>query len=345
MTENLMVPKKFKFSFKEILSLLSQTFDEWVDDKALKMSASLSYYTIFSMTPLLIIIIAVAGLIFGTDAARGEIVNQIEGLIGREGAEVIQKTLQSSMDPAPGIIASILSIIVLVLGSLGVFLELMESLNIIWGVEQRPGRGIKGLLMNRLSSFSMVMAVAFLLLISLVISALIAGLNKYIGATLPVILPAMQVVNAILSFAIITALFAMIYKYLPDVHIKWKYVTIGAVVTSALFTLGKYLIGLYLGTSSYSSTYGAAGSLVILFVWVNYSAQVFFFGAEFTQVFRKRYADTPLKSARNAVIIPKVSDLIKEKIAEEQTEVKRSKKSHDPTKKMKAKEKEKMKEK
>jgi membrane protein len=302
---------------KEIGSVFADAYMNLIDDKGFKMAAALSYYTVFSMAPLLIIIIAIAGLVFGEDAARGQIVAQMQDLIGTEGASFIEGMIKGASAPSAGILATVLGVIVLVLGSLGVFLEMQESLNIIWGIEQRPGRGVWGIIKNRLLSFSMVLGTGFLLLVFLVINAVIAGMEKYLGDAYPSVLPLIQIGNQIFSLTIVTVLFGLIYYVLPDVVLRWKYIWRGAVFTSLLFTLGKYLIGLYLGSSSYTSTYGAAASLAILLIWIYYSGLLLYFGAEITYVYRTKYGKEPLRADKDGIIIPKVSHLLKETIQKE----------------------------
>jgi membrane protein len=303
-----------KLDFKTILWLLKETYYEFTDDKAFKMSAALSYYAAFSIGPMLIIVISIAGFIFGGDAVRGQIYNQMDSLMGKDGALLIQTIIKGASDTSTGIFATILSIVLLVLGSMGVFIELQESLNIIWGVEQRPGRGIKGFLKNRLSSFSLVIATSFVLMISLVINSFMSFINNYFGEAFSALIPLADVMNNVSSFVVIAILFALIFKYLPDVIIRWKYVRIGAVITAALFTLGKYLIGLYIGNSSYASTFGAASSLVAFFVWIYYSGIILFFGAEFTQVYRKKFGETEIQPDGDAIKIPKVSQLVNQSV-------------------------------
>jgi membrane protein len=302
---------------KEIFSVFVETINELIDDKGLKMSAALSYYTLLSLAPLMIIIIAIAGLLFGEDAARGEIVHQIEDAIGTDGAEVIEELVLSTYQSGSGVIATVISVAVMLIVSMGVFVELKESLNIIWGVEQRPGHMLKGVLFTRLSSFTMVIGTGLILLLSLIFNALLSGLFDLINQYYPEILPYLQFSNYFITFGVITLLFAMIFKFLPDVTIKWKYVWMGAIFTSCLFALGKYLISLYLGQSAYKTTFGVAGSLVLFIVWINYSSLIMYFGAEFTQVFRKHFSSHPLVPKKNAVIIPKVSQLVKDIAAKE----------------------------
>jgi membrane protein len=280
-----------KINPKGIWKFLVNVFDKWSTDKAPKLGAALSFYTIFSLAPLLVIIISVAGLLFGEEAARGEIVQQIEGLIGREGAAIVQTALKNTSNSESGIIAIIISLITSIVGSTIVFVELQDSLDMIWRVRPKPGRNlIRGLVRDRLLSFAVVIGSGFLLLVSLIISAAISSLNHFINENLiatPIWM--LEQINNLISFGIVYILFAMIYKILPDVHNSWSDVWIGALITSLLFVLGKYLIGIYIGTSTLSSTYGAAGSLVVLLLWVYYSAQIIFLGAEFTAVYAEKY--------------------------------------------------------
>ncbi len=315
--------KEEKINFKVIRKLIYETFDQFIDDKGFKMAAALSYYAAFSLGPLLMIVISIAGLFFGEDAARGEISKQMTNLVGKDGAEMIETIVKGASNIATGIVAGIVSIIFLILGSVGVFLDLQESLNIIWGVESKPGRGILMFLKNRLISFSMVIATGFLLMVSLVINSMIYLLYNYFGDYINSIFPASEAINLITSFIVITLLFALIFKYLPDVIISWRYVWFGAVLTSVLFSIGKYFIGLYLGNSSYSSTYGAAASIVILFIWIYYSGLILFLGAEFTQVYRKRFSKVELKPDVDGIIVPKVSELIKKSLEGDKETVKK----------------------
>ncbi len=282
-----------KLKPKSIWNFIKDVFDKFIDDKAPKLGAALSFYTIFSLAPLLIIAISVAGSIFGRRAARGEIVGQIRSLIGDEGARVVQTALKNAHLGHESGIALIISIVTLIIASTIVFVDLQESLDMVWKVKPKPGRSmIKGLLKDRIRSFTVVVGTGFLLLVSLITSAIISALNNYIAEqffALPIYY--LQISNLLVSLFIVFLLFMMIFKFLPDVDIEWRHVWVGALVTAVLFVLGKYLIGLYLGTSSLSSTYGAAGSLVILLLWVYYSTQIFFLGAEFTQVYVEKYGE------------------------------------------------------
>lgn len=273
-----------------IVRLLKETFKEWQEDKTSRLAAALAYYTVFSLAPLVIIAIAVAGAIFGEEAARGEIVRQIQGLVGTAGAEVIETAIENANKPeANGGIASLVSIVVLLFGASGVFAELQDSLNTVWEVQPKPGGGVMDFIRKRILSFSMVLGIGFLLMVSLIVSAVLSGLSAYMSHLLPGLDFFWGILNFVISFVVIALLFALIYKFLPDVKITWNDVAIGAIITALLFTIGKTILGLYLGQGSFGSTYGAAGSLVIVLAWVYYSAQILFFGAEFTQVYASRY--------------------------------------------------------
>lgn len=274
---------------KDIVDLLKETFQEWQQDKASKLAAALAYYTAFSIAPLLIITIAITAWVLGDKAAQGDIVAQLKHLIGLQGAEAIQTMIQNSRKPAEGILATIISVVILIFGATGVFSELQDSLNTIWEVAPKPGQGIFTMLRSRLLSFAMIVVIGFLMLVSLVLSAAIQGVGNFFGNSIPELIFLWEALNFIISFGVITLLFAMIYRILPDAEIAWSDVWIGSAITSILFTIGKFLIGLYLGHSSVGSTYGAAGSFVVFLLWVNYSAQILFFGAEFTQVYANKY--------------------------------------------------------
>ncbi len=275
---------------RRTFSLLKETFQEWQDDKCARLAAALAYYTVFSLAPLLIIVIAIVGAIFGEQAARGEIVEQIGDLVGREGAEFIQTAIENADRPdANGGLASLVSIVIILFGASGVFTQLQDSLNTIWEVKPKEGQGVKGLVQKRLLSFGAVFGIGFLLLLSLLASAILSAVSAYLSDLLPAVGSLWYLVNFLLSFGIITLLFAMIYKFLPDVRIQWSDVWIGAAITAFLFVIGNYLLGLYLSTGALGSAYGAAGSLIVLLAWIYYSAQILFFGAEFTHVYTRHY--------------------------------------------------------
>ena len=272
-----------------IFKLFKETFQEWQRDKASLLAAALAYYTVFSITPLLVIAIAIAGAVFGQDTAKGEILAQVNDLVGEKGAQAIEMTLDNVNQPQLKSAASIISIIVLLIGASGVFAQLQDALNTVWNVKAKPKGGIWLFIRKRLLSFGMVLVIGFLLLVSLIVSAVLAGISKLEISPLPGFTPLWQLLNFGVSFGFISLLFALIYKYLPDAKIRWKDVWVGAIITALLFSLGKYLIGLYLGRGSFGSAYGAAGSLIVFLAWVFYSAQILLFGAEFTQVYARKY--------------------------------------------------------
>lgn len=254
------------------------------------MGASLAYYTLFALAPVLLMAIAIAGFVFGAEAVRGEIVGQIDQLVGREGAEALQALLEGASKRGSGVMATIIGSVTLLLASTGAFMELQTALNSIWRVKPRENTSAwKALLKNRLQSFGIVLGIGFLLLVSLAISAALAALNTWLSSLSPDNTTLWRIVNLVISTAVTTGLFAMLLKFLPDVRLKWLDVAIGAVVTSVLFTIGQSIIGWYLGQSSVASSYGAAGSVMVLLLWVYYSSQIVLFGAEFTRVWADRH--------------------------------------------------------
>lgn len=271
----------------QLWNLLKKTIEEWSQDEAPRRGAALAYYAVFSLAPLLVIVVSIVGLVFSRDAATGRVIEEIQGLIGHDAAMAVQHFIQNTNHPATGIIATIVGILVLLFGASGVFAELEQSMNAIWDVSSKASSGLGTLIKERFLSFLMVLGTGFLLLISLLISAGLSALGQFFAGLLPGWEGLIQGLNVVVSFAIITVLFALIFKYVPRVEIAWGDVWIGAAVTALLFTLGKLLIGLYIGHSSFSSTYGAAASLAVILLWVYYSAQILFFGAEFTQVYAK----------------------------------------------------------
>jgi membrane protein len=272
-----------------VWSVIKETASDWKDDNASGLAAALAYYTLLSIAPLVVLAVAIAGLAFGEEAARGQISQQLSTVVGAQAGESIESIASSAHAPSAGVLSSIIGVVVLLFGASGVFGELQTSLNTIWEVEPKPGRGILGVIKDRFFSFTMVVGVAFLLLVSLVLSAAIAGLGRFLENALPGGEALWTVLNVAISLGIITLLFALIFKVVPDAKIRWHDVWVGAFVTAVLFTIGKLLIGLYLGKSSFSSSYGAAGSLVALVVWVYYTSQIVFLGAEFTQVYARRF--------------------------------------------------------
>jgi membrane protein len=291
---------------KPVWNLVSKSVEAWLNDYAPSMGAALAYYTLFSLAPLLIIAIAVAGLVFGQEAARGEIVAQIQGLIGHEGAIAVQGLLRSANGPAQDIVATLISSVMLVVGATTVFGELQSALDRIWRVPApATANGIWSLLRSRLLSFGLVLGLGFLLLVSLAVSAAIAAFGKWSYGFFEGREAYLHALNFGISFAITTLLFAMIYKFMPRASIAWRDVWVGASVTSLLFEVGKFLIGVYLGTTSVASGFGAAGSLVVLLVWVYFSAQVFLLGAEFTWVYAHEFGSmTDQSGEKSAPVVP-----------------------------------------
>jgi membrane protein len=285
--------------------MIKATVKAWVDDYAPSMGAALSYYTLFSLAPLLIIVIAVAGMVFGQEAAQGEIVAQLRGIMGEQGAVAVEGMLKAAREPAKSVVATIVGIAILLLGATAIFGELQSALDRIWRVPAPKNEsGIWHLLRTRLLSFGLVLGLGFLLVVSLVVSAALAALGKWWGGWFKDWDVFLEFLNFAVSFGIFTLLFAMIYKIMPRAKISWRDVWTGAAVTALLFTIGKVLIGLYLGKSSLASGFGAAGSLVVLIAWVYYSAQIFLFGAEYTWVYANRHgsrAQTPAPGDKPAV--------------------------------------------
>ena len=273
---------------KGVLALLREVYAEWQKDNALSLGAALAYYTIFSMAPLLVLVIAIAGLVFGAAAAEGQIVGQIADLVGAAPAKTIEGMIARASGAKAGIVATVVSLVTMALGASGVFGQLQQSLNIIW--EAPPPRGgLRGQLRRRAAAFGMILGIGFLLLVSLVLSAALAAVHDLLARDLPLLGRMLPLINFLISFTVITALFAMIYKILPDVRLHWRDVWLGASVTALLFTVGKALIAFYLGRAGVTSVYGAAGSFVLVLLWVYYSAQILFLGAEFTEVYSRRY--------------------------------------------------------
>ncbi|WP_280155481.1 YhjD/YihY/BrkB family envelope integrity protein [Piscinibacter sp. XHJ-5] len=270
----------------KLVSLVKEAANAWVEDRAASMGAALSYYSVFSLAPLLLIVIAVAGLVFGREAAQGAIVGQLQGLLGNNGAEIVQEMLKSVSEPKEGILATVTGLLLLLVGATTVFAELQDDLDRVWKAPARAKpSGLWGWVRSRILSFGMILAIGFLLLVSLVVTAAISALGDWWGPMFGGWETLAQVVNFLLSFGLVTAMFAFIYRFMPHVRIEWRDVWTGAGVTALLFTVGKFVIGLYIGKSSVASGFGAAGSLAVLLLWVYYSAQIFLLGAEFTWVY------------------------------------------------------------
>ncbi|MEC5397314.1 YihY/virulence factor BrkB family protein [Uliginosibacterium sp. H1] len=269
---------------------------KWSDDRAPSMGAALAYYTAFSIAPLLLIVTTIAGLVFGRDAAEGAIAGQISGLVGAHAAEAIQAMLQNADRQDGGLVGTLIGFGMLLVGATTVFVELQNDLDRIWKAPERTGSGVMNFLVGRLLTFSMVLGIGFLMIISLVVTSAVAALGQVWSEAFVGMEIALQVLNFAVSFIVTAVLFAMIYKILPNVRIAWRDVTVGAAINALLFSLGKFLIGLYIGKSAVSSSYGAAGAFAVLLIWVYYSTQIFLLGAEFTYVYAHRegsHSDKP----------------------------------------------------
>lgn len=266
-------------------SMLKHTVQAWVDDRAPSMGASIAYYTLFSLAPLLLIVVSMAGLLFGAEAARGAIFNELEGLLGATSAQAIQSLLETVNQPSDGILGTLVGVAVMLMGATSVFAELQATLDRIWRAPQPAAGGLWHLLRVRVLSFGLILGLGFLLMVSLFLSAALSALQHWWSPYFGNWLTLMQAVNLMVNFAMVTAIFAMIYKLMPRVRVAWADVWIGSVVTAALFTVGRTLIGLYISHSAVGSTFGAAGSIVVVMVWVYYSTQIFLLGAEFTWVY------------------------------------------------------------
>ncbi len=300
-------------SLKPALDMLKESFKEWKEDDALQLGAALAYYTIFSIAPLLLIVIAVAGLVWGQEAAQGQIYSQFDNLVGAQGAAALQTMVgnAANLGDKTGILATVIAAVTVLFGATGVFAQLQSALNKIWNVEPKPDRGIMGFIMTRIASFGMILGIGFLLLVSLVVSAGLAAVDSYMSGLIPGAESVFQVIHFVIAFGVVTLLFAMIYRFLPDVKIAWRDVWIGAAITALLFTVGKFLIGLYLGHSSAASVFGAAGSLVVVLLWIYYSTQILFFGAEITQVYARRYGSNIVPD-EHAVQVREVKEVVED---------------------------------
>ncbi|MEP6958407.1 MAG: YihY/virulence factor BrkB family protein [Nitrospirota bacterium] len=307
-------------NFKAMWKLLGATYTKWTEDHAQRLGAALAFYTVFSLAPILLIVIAIAGLVFGQEAAEGQIIGQIQGLVGEDSAKAIQGMLAYARKPSTSLIATGLALVTLLFGATSVFAQVQDALNTIWGVESKPGLGIIQTLKDRFISFVAVLGSGFLLLVSLVLNAGLAAVGKTLESLLPAPEFILQAINFLLSFVVITLLFAMIYKLIPDVSNRWQDVWVGAGMTSLFFTIGKFLIGLYLGKSEVGLAYGAAGSLIVVLLWVYYASQIFLFGAEFTAVYaashgsRLKPTQNAIPAHEGAVAVPGVASLSSRKV-------------------------------
>jgi membrane protein len=276
-----------------VLRLFWTALVAWWDDNAPRLGASLAYYTLFAVGPVLLVAMAIAGLVFGDEAVRGQIVGQMDQLVGREGARAVQALLAGASQKKAGVLATVIGGVTFFLAATGAFLELQAALNTIWRVKPKPGVNLRAFLLDRVRSFGLVVAIGFLLMVSLAVSAALAALSGWLGRRAPDVPRLLGALDVLVSLGVITLLFAMLYRFLPDVRLRWRDVWTGAFVTAVLFTIGKHLIGLYLGQSSVASSYGAAGSVVVLLLWVYYSSQIVLLGAEFTRVYTRRQRSTP----------------------------------------------------
>jgi len=279
-----------KSFFGNVFSLLKQTFQEWLQDKAPQLGAALAYYTVFSLAPLILVLLAIIGVIFRDDPAGAwhKITQQMSYFLDPSALQVVQNIAEKASQPGKSTIATIIGITLAIFGASGVFGQLQDALNTIWGVKAKPTQGIWGFLRSRFLSFAMVAGICFLLLVSLAIEALLKGFSHYVQSVLPGGIVIAVTVYLVFDFAVVVLLFAMIFKFLPDVQIQWRDVWIGAIITAILFGIGKWLLGFYLGSGAAGSAYGAASSLITLLLWVYYSSQILLFGAEFTQVYAAR---------------------------------------------------------
>ena len=276
--------------FANAFTLLKQTFNEWLQDKAPQLGAALAYYTVFSLAPLILVLLSIVGVVFRKDPAGAwdKITQQMSYFLDPSAIQVVQNIAQKASEPGKSTVATIIGIALALFGASGVFGQLQDALNTIWGVKAKPSQGIWGFLRARFLSFAMVGGICFLLLVSLAIEALLKGFSHYVQSVLPGGIVVAVGVYLIFDFAAVVLLFAMIFKFLPDVHIQWRDVWIGAVITAILFGIGKWLLGFYLGSGAAGSAYGAASSLITLLLWIYYSSQILLFGAEFTQVYAQQ---------------------------------------------------------
>jgi len=286
-------------------SLVKEAATAWVLDYAPSMGAALSYYSVFSLAPLLLIVISIAGLVFGQDAVRGEVFVQLQGLLGTEASKAVEGLLVSVSKPAEGLASTAIGLVLLMIGATSVFGELQDALDRIWRAPARDrSGGLWGLVRARLLSFGMILGIAFLLMVSLVFSAVVAALGKWWSGAFGEWAMLAQFFDLVVGFVMTTGVFAMIYKIMPRVRVTWRDVWLGAIVTSLLFTGGRYLIGMYIGRSDLASAYGAAGSLIVVFVWVYYSAQIFLLGAEFTWIYARRFGSMQARAFAEPAMPP-----------------------------------------
>ena len=267
-------------------SLLKQTFSEWIEDKAPQLGAALAYYTVFSLAPLILVLVAIVGLLFHNDpGAWNKLTEQMSAFLDKGAVEMVRNIAQKASQPSKGVLATVIGVLLALFGASGVFGQLQDALNTVWGVKAKPGGGIWGFLRSRFLSFAMVGGICFLLLVSLTLESVLKGFSHWVQSVMPGGIAVALVVYWIFDLAVVILLFAIIFKYLPDAEIQWRDVWIGATITAILFAIGKWALGLYLASGNAASAYGAASSLITLLLWVYYSAQILLFGAEFTQVY------------------------------------------------------------
>jgi membrane protein len=295
------IPQQKPVSVRAIWELIKATACRWNEINAPRLGAALSFYTMLSVAPLLVVSVGIAGFVFGQEATQAHVAQQIQNLVGTQGGEAILSMLKESSTPSGGLAAAAIGVFMLLFGASGVFGELRDSLNLVWGVKSASGTSLIGMIKYRFVSFAMVLGIGFLLMVSLLLTTAISAAGKFFTPYLPASEVLLQIGNVVVSFLAVTILFALLYKVVPDVHIEWQDVWIGAAVTSLMFSIGKALIGLYLGKASVGSAYGAAGSLVVFLVWVYYSAQIFFLGAQFTHTFAEQHGSRA--RARSAVAV------------------------------------------
>ncbi len=272
---------------KNIIALIKETCMQWLEHKVPRLAAALAYYMVFSFAPLVVIAIAIAGAIFGEEAARGEIVNRLSQYISQDAASLIEKALSDAGQPNLSNVASLISIGILLFAASGVFAQLQDAINTIWGVQPRPGEPIKQFISKRILSFLMVLGMGFFVILSLLLNAAIAALSEL--ELIPEFPSIWQYISSLVSFGLVTLLFAIIFKFLPDANVAWSDVWMGAIITSGLFAMGSYFLEWYFAQTGFGSTYGAAGSLIVLLAWIYYSAQILFLGAEFTEVYARKF--------------------------------------------------------
>ena len=298
------------YSVKGIFGLLKQTAKEWSDDKAPRLGAALAYYTVFSVAPLLVVFITIAGLVFAN--AQTEIMSQVTGLLGDKGSEAIGSMIEAAQKPKESTIATVLGAVALIFGASGVFIQLKDALNTIWEVPPPKASGVWAFLRKYFLSFTFVLGMGFLMLVTLIISAGLAVIGNYLEGLFPAANLIMKVLSFAVAFGLVTFIFAMLYRFLPDTKVRWRDVWLGAAVTAALFVVGKFALGFYLGRAGTASAYGAAGSLALVLLWVYYSAQILFFGAEFTQVYARSHGSLSERAVARTQAKTRKQRLIKE---------------------------------